>query len=265
MDRHLSPSETARRFGVTIKALRLYERHGLIQPVRSDAGWRTYGPAQIARLVQILALKRLGLPLVRIAQLLAGRDDLAAVLALQEKALTRDSERLSRALVLIRQARAKLASGAPLSIDDLANLTMETKMDAPLTGEQVKALLTPYTKKHLSGPQQTMLERVRKARAPVVAAMERLFDEAAVLIETGNGPASPPALDLARRWRELASEFAAGVNGLQDIALKVQDAWAEAMMDPQVAPKLARRQKVQSFIRDAWMQLRILEASFPGR
>jgi DNA-binding transcriptional MerR regulator len=264
MDRFLSPSETARRFGVTTKALRLYERHGLIAPVRSASGWRTYGPDQVARLVQILALKRLGLPLARIAELLAGRNDLDAVLALQEEALTRDSQKLSRALSLVRDARARLAAGAVLSIDDLANLAKETKMDSPLTGAQIKALLAPYTEKHLSGPQQTILERVRKARAPVVTAMERLYDEAAVLIASGNGPDSAPGLDLARRWRELASEFAAGVNGLQDIALKVQDAWAEAMTDPQVAPKLAKRQQVQNFIRDAWMHLRILEASFPG-
>lgn len=40
-DVHLSPSETARRFGVSVKALRLYERRGLLQPLRSEAGWRT--------------------------------------------------------------------------------------------------------------------------------------------------------------------------------------------------------------------------------
>ena len=50
MDMHLSPAETARRFGVSIKALRLYESRGLLKPLRSEAGWRTYGPDQIARL-----------------------------------------------------------------------------------------------------------------------------------------------------------------------------------------------------------------------
>ena len=69
---HLSPTETATRFGVSIKALRLYESRGLLTPLRSEAGWRTYGPDQIARLHQILALKRLGLSLARIGQILAG-------------------------------------------------------------------------------------------------------------------------------------------------------------------------------------------------
>ncbi len=59
--RHLGPAETARFLGVTVKALRLYERHGLVRPVRTASEWRTYGPAELARLHQVLALKRLGL------------------------------------------------------------------------------------------------------------------------------------------------------------------------------------------------------------
>jgi len=94
---NLSPTETAARFGVSIKALRLYEQRGLLTPLRSQAGWRTYGPDQIARLHQILALKRLGLPLAKIGELLAGPDALETVLALQEQVLARDSEQLSRA------------------------------------------------------------------------------------------------------------------------------------------------------------------------
>ena len=38
---NLSPTETAARFGVSIKALRLYEQRGLLTPQRSEAGWRT--------------------------------------------------------------------------------------------------------------------------------------------------------------------------------------------------------------------------------
>ena len=121
---HLSPTETASRFGVSIQALRLYESRGLLTPLRSEAGWRTYGPDQIARLHQILALKRLGLSLARIAELLAGPDALEEVLALQEQVLARDSEQLTRALTLVRAARVKLKAGQALSIEDLANFIL---------------------------------------------------------------------------------------------------------------------------------------------
>jgi DNA-binding transcriptional MerR regulator len=72
-DAFLSPAETARRLGVSAKALRFYEQRGLVAPVRAANGYRAYGPDQIARLHQILALKHLGLPLARIADLLSGR------------------------------------------------------------------------------------------------------------------------------------------------------------------------------------------------
>jgi len=88
-ERFLSPSETARRLGVGVRALRLYERRGLVCPGRTHAGWRLYGPNEIERLHQVLTLKSLGLSLARITQLLGGRvADLPALLALQEDVLT---------------------------------------------------------------------------------------------------------------------------------------------------------------------------------
>lgn len=57
----LNPSEAAKRLGISAKALRLYEQRGLIAPIRSAAGWRTYGPDEVARAAEIVALRALGL------------------------------------------------------------------------------------------------------------------------------------------------------------------------------------------------------------
>ncbi|HEY8699042.1 MAG TPA: MerR family transcriptional regulator, partial [Rhizomicrobium sp.] len=57
--RYLSPAETAKRLGVSVKALRLYEQRGFVKPLRTRSHWRAYGPEQIARLHQVVALKRL--------------------------------------------------------------------------------------------------------------------------------------------------------------------------------------------------------------
>ena len=59
----LNPSEAAIRLGVSAKALRLYEQRGLIAPIRTAAGWRTYGPVEMARAAEIVALRALGLSL----------------------------------------------------------------------------------------------------------------------------------------------------------------------------------------------------------
>ena len=75
----------------------------MVTPLRTAAGWRAYGPEQIARLHQILALKSLGLPLARIAELLAGKPvSLDGLLGAQEKALAAHRQRLDRALALLR-------------------------------------------------------------------------------------------------------------------------------------------------------------------
>ena len=143
-DRYLSPGDAAERLGVSAKALRHYERCGLVTPLRTEAGWRTYGPAQIARLHQVLALKRLGLPIARIAELLSGRlTALGDVLAVQEQALDGERVRVSRALELVRAARAELASGRALSLDDLTRLTKETTMTTKPSDAEMKAIFAP--------------------------------------------------------------------------------------------------------------------------
>ena len=116
---------------VSTKALRLYERLGLVKPVRTSTGWRTYGPDQMVRLHQVLALKHLGLPLRRVGELIGGQlADLDAVLRLQEQALRgRVADDASR-LELLVAVRRRLAGGETLSVDDLTHLTRETVMNA---------------------------------------------------------------------------------------------------------------------------------------
>lgn len=45
--RWLLPAEAARRLGVSTKALRVYEAHGLLVPARSPRGWRLSGRAAV--------------------------------------------------------------------------------------------------------------------------------------------------------------------------------------------------------------------------
>lgn len=143
-NRYLSPAEAAKRLGVSVKALRVYEQRGLVKPLRSQADWRAYGPAEIARLHQVLALKNLGLSLARIAEVLKSpKADLAAVLALQERQLSAEGQRVSHALTLVRAARGKLAAGDALSIEDLTTLTKETTMTNKPTQQEMKEVFDP--------------------------------------------------------------------------------------------------------------------------
>lgn len=92
-----SPSEAARRLGVSAKALRIYEQHGLVTPGRTAASWRAYGPDEMARLAEIAALRALGLSLGQVARVLAGQPaDLAPALAAHQPGSRRSLARPRR-------------------------------------------------------------------------------------------------------------------------------------------------------------------------
>ena len=84
----LSASEAAKRLGVSTKALRLYERRGLVAPDRTASGYRRYGPHEIARAAEVVALRALGLSLSQVAQVSKGDpQNLEPALAAHESAL----------------------------------------------------------------------------------------------------------------------------------------------------------------------------------
>ncbi len=121
--------ECAERIGITVRALRLYEQHGLISPRRTSKQWRLYGRNEIARLNEILALKTLGLSLRDIEKLLRNHStDLTHTLSLRRDALKETRTRAEHGLQVIDALQAKIGSGAVVSIDDLTHLARETNM-----------------------------------------------------------------------------------------------------------------------------------------
>jgi len=119
----LNPAEAARRLGVSVKALRLYEQRGLVSPVRTAAGWRAYGPEQMARAGEIVALRALGLSLARIADVLEGdAQALEPALAAHQVALEAQVRHLAGAVDKVRDLRAGLARGRAPNAADLVGL-----------------------------------------------------------------------------------------------------------------------------------------------
>lgn len=112
----LSASEAAERLGVTTKALRLYERRGLVTPGRTAAGYRTYGPDEILRASEIVALRALGLSLAQVARVLDGDpQSLESALGAHEVSLERKIRELVSSIDKIRGIRAGPAARCPPS------------------------------------------------------------------------------------------------------------------------------------------------------
>lgn len=121
--RHFSPSEAARRLGVSAKALRLYEQRGMVAPLRSEAGWRVYGPAQMERAGEIIALRALGFSLAQVARVLQGDPaGLEPALAAHQATLEERLRALVGAMDRVREVREGLASGRAPTAGDLARL-----------------------------------------------------------------------------------------------------------------------------------------------
>jgi DNA-binding transcriptional MerR regulator len=267
MDSHLSPAEIAKRFGISIKALRLYEMHGLLKPSRAangntSAAWRAYGANQVTRLHQILVLKRLGLSLRQIGELLVGENTLDPILAVQERALRQDSERITRALALIRKARARLASGDILSIDDLATLTQETVVTTHSTAEELKETLAPFQRKHLTEQEQASLEAMKQRASGAsddvkesMKAMKQLLDEAKTLMTAGDAT-TPAAMDFARRFRAVGRH----VKSIAPAALiAMRPNLKAAMDDARSDPAASQKIEVFAFVEKALANLKVQE------
>ncbi|WP_409015123.1 MULTISPECIES: MerR family transcriptional regulator [Caballeronia] len=119
----LNASEAARRLGVSIKALRIYEQQGLINPGRTPAGYRTYRPDDIVRAAEIVTLRTLGLSLAQVARVLDGDpESLNAALSTHEAALDNEIQGLIHKLDKLRSIQADLARGQMPSDGELTGL-----------------------------------------------------------------------------------------------------------------------------------------------
>ena len=108
--RTLRIGEVATQAGMSVEALRFYERRGLLgRPARTDSGYRAYEPAVLDRLAFIRRAQTIGFSLDEITEILAMRADGQApchhVRALARRKLDEFDERL-RAL---RRYRSELA------------------------------------------------------------------------------------------------------------------------------------------------------------
>ena len=79
--------EIADFFGVSRKAMRLYEKKGIIKPIKVDAinGYRYYSAEQVQQLNALLELKALGFSLNEIKMIIDGKTAKAPLLGMLEK------------------------------------------------------------------------------------------------------------------------------------------------------------------------------------
>jgi DNA-binding transcriptional MerR regulator len=229
---YLNPAEAARRLGVSAKALRLYEQRGLVSPVRTAAGWRAYGPDEMARAAEIASLRALGLSLAQVGRVLGGDSrDLEPALAEHQGALEADIRRLATAVEKVRTLRAGLAQGQAPAATDLADLVERTASIAidlpwPWGGERFE-LCDIRAITYIVGPLGSGKTRLSMAIAQslpdgVFLGLERLEDGgAAIRARLDANPAHKLRVDRALAW--LADDGATVSDALLVLVAEVED------------------------------------------
>lgn len=98
-------NEAEQILGITKANIRFYEKEGLLTPTRNESGYRDYSDADIRQLKQIVILRKLGIPVQQIGDILDGVLPLQDALDANIEALNTQIDALNGALALTRQLR----------------------------------------------------------------------------------------------------------------------------------------------------------------
>jgi DNA-binding transcriptional MerR regulator len=153
-DGHLGVAAFARRTGLTPKAVRHYDRIGLLRPAEVDPdGYRWYSPAQLALGRRIAALRAVDVPLDDVRAALVDDDTLADTLAdALADVLATQRRRLDARLARVQRQRHHLDH---LRTDGLDHPMPETDIDIPIERRLAAALFNATW---------TLLEKEKRSR-----------------------------------------------------------------------------------------------------
>jgi DNA-binding transcriptional MerR regulator len=201
--------ELAKQTGLTVRTLHYYDEIGLLSPAcRTEAGYRLYSPADIARLQQITSLRQIGFPLQAIADWLE-RPDFSAVEVVRLQ-IERLREQIEWQETLCRQLEAVAAKMAT-DTEVTAGEFIEAIERMRRMEQDVLKYYTPEQMEQIKARgQQIGAERIRQVEAEWPA----LIAEVKAEMEAGTDPAGPKVQALMRRWQGLVEEFTGGDPGI---------------------------------------------------
>jgi MerR family transcriptional regulator, thiopeptide resistance regulator len=187
--------EFAQLAGVTPRALHHYDRLGLLKPRRTPAGYRTYTDQDLERLVQVVALKFIGIPLKKIRRLTTtNAADLAKALRAQRQALEVKRRLLDQAIGAIHEAEIALNHDGQV---------------APPLYRQIIEVIDMQSNNDWSAKYQELVDaKADRLKALAPEELKALRQEWSALIEDvravlNDDPAGRRAQELAQRWLNL--------------------------------------------------------------
>lgn len=191
----LKIGELAARSGLTVRALHHYDSIGLLRPSgRADSGHRLYNRDDAARLHQILALRKFGMPLADIGAFLASPDaSFADIVAQQIEALNRQIAQASALRAQLSQLQRQMDGGGKPELEDwLSTLEHMRLYEQYFSQEELRRL--PFWQRDARRNQtwSALVGAVREAMARSLPADD------------------PEAGALAQRWMQMLEEDTGG-------------------------------------------------------
>lgn len=196
---HLSISETANLFGISVRTLHYYDEIGILKPAKvSEAGYRYYDDSAIERLQQILFYRELEFSLKEIAAMLS-RPDYDKTDALQKH----------RALLLLKRRH----------LDELISLVEHTLGGVDMKKQKTTAADIDAMKKQYAdevkqrwGGTAAYKESQEKYASYGETEKEAMADAAAEIFSAFAGfrdydPAAPEVQRLVEKWQEHISRY----------------------------------------------------------
>lgn len=202
----LSIGDVARRTDLTVRALRFYETHGLLQPLRSAAGRRVYGRRELLELARIALLRRAGFTLAQIASLVNdGAADPHVLVAAQMDMLAAQRTKIDQALALLETVRKKLDGAAAIDANTLCSLikTGELAMQDKAWKKMIDKYYTKEEQEHWRKVKQSAFKGYDQQA--YTKAWVDLNDRIAAALPLD--PASKTAQDFLAEWNALLKPF----------------------------------------------------------
>lgn len=224
----LKIGDVVARTGLTERAIRHYERLGLVKPDRSAAGQRLFGAEALRALANARILKRAGFSLGEIQALLASKTDAKTLVKAQIDGVEAQVRSLQRSLKFLTRIAQELERGGCADLEVLCRVIE--------VGDSWRSVVDKYFSPERQRAWTKMQEKMRATVDP--EAHEKAWWKIAADIKAALplDPASRQAQALLDRWNELLKPFNAVASAQQkrearDFWLKVGD-WGQNVNQP---------------------------------
>ena len=209
--------DLARATGLTVRTLHHWDDLGLVAPAREAfSGHRYYTGADVERVYQVLALRRLGVALDTIGAVLADAVPLEVVLSRHLAAVQSQLTELTR---LRASLQATLTAAEDRTSADLLTLIRKVIV----VDKTVEKYFTPDQLAELAQRQESEAEQI----AQVQHAWPDLIARVQNAVENGVDPTSEEGRALGKEWQDLLAQFHRGDEQLRDSLYTMQAENAE--------------------------------------